>query len=86
MDNLQYLFSSVFDAARWPVSVFRGTLKLLFTFVIPLALMTTYPAEAMLGRRTGVGLLVPIAGAIVFAGLARAIWQRSIGRYTSASS
>lgn len=86
MDNLQYLFSSVFDAARWPATVFRGALRLVFTFVIPLALMTTYPAEAMLGRRSGVHLLVPAACALVFAALARLVWQRSISRYTSASS
>ena len=31
-------------------AVLWGVLAFLFTFVIPLALMTTYPAEAMLGR------------------------------------
>jgi ABC-2 type transport system permease protein len=86
MDNLQYLFTSVFDAARWPSSVFRGTLRFVFTFIVPLALMTTFPAEAMLGRRSGAGLLVPVACAAVFTALARLIWQRSISRYTSASS
>ena len=50
VDNLTYLFSSIFDAARWPVDVFRGALRIVFTFVIPLALMTTFPAEALLGR------------------------------------
>ena len=28
IDNLTYLFSSVFDVARWPSSVFRGALEL----------------------------------------------------------
>ena len=41
VDNLTYLFTSIFDAARWPATVFRGVLHLVFTFVIPLALMTT---------------------------------------------
>ncbi|HVR29991.1 MAG TPA: ABC-2 family transporter protein, partial [Thermoanaerobaculia bacterium] len=50
IDNLSYLMSSIFDAARWPASVFRGALALLFTFVVPLAVMTTYPALALLGR------------------------------------
>jgi ABC-2 type transport system permease protein len=86
MDNLQYLFTSIFDAARWPASVFRGWLKIFFTFIIPLALMTTFPAEALLGRRSGPGLLVPLACAAVFAALARLVWARAISRYTSASS
>lgn len=86
IDNLTSFFSSVFDAARWPSSVFRGVLKILFTFVIPLALMTTFPAEAMLGRLSLGRFLIPIAGAIVFTVLSRIIWLKSIGKYTSASS
>jgi ABC-2 type transport system permease protein len=86
IDNLSYLFSSIFDAGRWPVTVFQGFFRLLFTFVIPLALMTTYPALALLGKLdlpTAAGVL---AGALAFAGLSRVVWTRSIGRYTSASS
>ncbi|MES1208582.1 MAG: ABC-2 family transporter protein, partial [Pseudomonadota bacterium] len=50
VDNLSYLFGSLFDAARWPISVFRGALRIVFTFVFPIALLTTYPALALLGR------------------------------------
>ncbi len=86
VDNLTYFFSSIFDAARWPSSVFRGLLSIIFTFVIPLALMTTYPAQAMLGKLTLQTLLMAILGALVFASLARWMWLQSIGKYTSASS
>jgi len=86
VDNLTYLFSSVFDAARWPVSVFRGFLRILFTFVIPLALMTTFPARAMLGELSLSGLALPVIFAIAFFGASRAVWLRALSRYTSASS
>jgi len=86
IDNLTYLFSSIFDAARWPASVFPPLLRLVFTFVLPLALMTTFPARAMLGRLTPAEILVPLGGAVVFTVLARLVWTRSIGKYTSASS
>jgi ABC-2 type transport system permease protein len=86
VDNLTYLFNSIFDAARWPVSVFKGLLRLFFTFIIPLALMTTFPAEAMLGRLAPRVLLFSVLGSLAFAALARVLWLRSIGRYTSASS
>ncbi len=84
MDNLTYLLSSIFDAARWPAAVFRGALAFVFTFVIPLALMTTYPAEALLDRMDTWRLFAALGGAIVFAGLARLVWLRALGRYTSA--
>jgi ABC-2 type transport system permease protein len=86
VDNLSYLFSSIFDAARWPASVFRGAWRIVFTVVVPLALMTTYPALALLGRLELSTALLALAGSAVFGGFARAVWLSSIGRYTSASS
>lgn len=84
VDNLTYLFSSVFDAARWPSSVFRGALRVVFTFIIPLAVMTTYPAEALLGRLEWPTFVGALLGAVVFAGLARVVWLKALGHYTSA--
>lgn len=86
VDNLSYLFSSIFDAARWPATVFRGVVRFIFTFIIPLALMTTYPAEALLGRLPRATLAYSLVGAVAFAAFARLVWTRAIGHYTSASS
>ena len=84
MDNLAHLFNAVFDAARWPVGVFGKAVRFVFTFVVPLALMTTYPAEALLGRLTRTALLASIAGSIATFAVARMVWRISIARYTSA--
>ena len=84
VDNLTYLFSSIYDAARWPGSVFRGAVALVLTFVIPLTVMTTYPALAL---RDLVGWREMITAAFVttsFTVAGRVAWVRSIGRYTSA--
>ena len=86
VDNLTYLFESIFDAARWPVSVFPPLIRMLFTFVLPLAVMTTYPAMALLDRLPVRMLLFSLLGSALFAVLARAVWNRSLARYTSASS
>ncbi len=86
VDNLSFLFSSLFDAGRWPVSVFRGFWRVFFTVIVPLALMTTYPALALLGRLSLRTALLAAGGTVLFAGCARAIWVRAIGHYTSASS
>jgi len=86
VDNLLYLFQSVFDVARWPSTIFRGFLAVLFTYVLPLALMTTYPALALLGRLRVGTALGALAGTVAFAAFARAVWSVSIRKYTSASS
>ena len=86
IDNLSFLFVSIFDAARWPVDVFRGVLRAVFTVVVPLALMTTFPARALLGTLSPLHALLALCGAVAFALFARLVWSRSIGHYTSASS
>ncbi|HVK68104.1 MAG TPA: ABC-2 family transporter protein [Polyangium sp.] len=86
VDNLAYLFDSLFDFARWPVSVFKGVWKIVFTFVIPLGVMTTYPAEALLGALAAQTAVASILGAALLAVMARTVWIRAIGHYTSASS
>lgn len=86
VDNLTFLFGAIFDAARWPSSIFRGVLHVVFTFVIPLAVMTSYPSEALLGRISAGQLVGALAGAVVSLVISRFVWQRALGRYTSASS
>lgn len=86
LDNMSYLFVSLFEAARWPSSVFRGALSVLFTFVIPLALMTTHPALALLGRAgwQHSAISLGVAGTLLL--ISRYVWSRSARNYTSASS
>jgi ABC-2 type transport system permease protein len=84
IDNLTSLFNAVFDAARWPVSVFRGVLRFVFTFVLPLALMTTYPARALLGTLPATTLVATSLAAGAAFAAARVVWKASIAKYTSA--
>jgi ABC-2 type transport system permease protein len=90
VDNLSYLFGSLFDVGRWPIDVlrgvWRGSLLMVFTFVFPVALMTTYPALALLGRLDAKTALLALAGGIAFAFIARRVWRGALGMYTSASS
>jgi len=90
VDNLSYLFGSLFDVGRWPIDVlrgvWRGTLMMVFTFVFPVALMTTYPALALLGRLDGKTAALALVGGVAFAVVARRVWRRALAMYTSASS
>ncbi|MFO0723393.1 MAG: ABC-2 family transporter protein [Myxococcota bacterium] len=86
MDNLSFLMGSIFDAARWPISVFRGALRAFLTFVIPVALITTFPALAALGRLEPTAALASLAAASAFFVVARKVWQWATRHYASASS
>ena len=86
LDNLTYLLGAIFDTARWPVHVFRGLWNFVFTFIIPVALMTTYPAMALLGRLDTRTTLAVIGGCLALLVLSRLVWRSAIRNYTSASS
>jgi viologen exporter family transport system permease protein len=86
LDNLMYLLGAIFDTARWPVQVFKGAWRYVFTFIIPVALMTTFPAMALLGRievKTAAGTII---GSLAMLLVSRLIWKAAIRNYTSASS
>ena len=86
LDNLTYLLGSIFDAARWPIQIFRGAWRVLFTAIIPLALMTTYPAMALRGMLSAATVAACLGGAAVFFALSRTVWTLALRGYTSASS
>lgn len=84
VDNLTYLFASVFDAARWPSPVFRGVLAFVFTFILPLTVMTTFPALALRSRVAPLQVAGALIAAAAFFGLSRLVWNAAIRRYSSA--
>jgi ABC-2 type transport system permease protein len=86
LDNLTYLLGAIFDTARWPVQVFRGLWRFVFTFVIPVAVMTTFPAMALLGRLDPQTALATIGGSLSLLVVSRLVWRTAIRSYTSASS
>lgn len=86
LDNLIYLLGSILDTARWPIQVFRGVWRFVFTFIIPIAVMTTFPAMALLGKLDARTALATLGGAVVMLGISRLVWLSAIRNYTSASS
>lgn len=86
LQNLTYLMEAVLDFGRWPAQVFRGALRVLFTYVVPLAVMTTYPAQALLGELAGTTVVTALATGAGLMLVARVLWLRALRGYTSASS
>ena len=86
LQNLTFLLESLLDFAHWPISVFRGPLKLVFTFLVPFAVMTSYPAQSLMGALAVEDALGAVLTALGLAVLARVTWGRALRGYTSASS
>lgn len=86
VDNLSYLLRAVIDAGRWPLAFYPVAVRVVLTFIVPVGLMTTYPALALRGTLTQSGVAIALAVSAAFALLARLTWQRAVRQYASASS
>jgi ABC-2 type transport system permease protein len=86
VENITELFNGLFRAGQFPVSSFPGWVRLVFTAVVPVAFITTVPAEAIIGRLSAVNAGVSSIIALAALAFSRWMWARAIGSYTSASS
>jgi ABC-2 type transport system permease protein len=86
VENMLQIFSSMYEAGRWPVGFYPRWLRFMLTFLIPVAFATTVPAQALAGRLTWPTLAGAYALAAVLLVLSRAFWRVGVRRYSSASS
>ena len=85
-DNNVTLLQALLDAGRYPVTVYPIWLRIIVTFLIPIAVATTVPLQAL---RQELGMLqvimfvgIGIASFIV----ASQVWKAGLKRYSGASS
>ena len=84
--NATEVLRAALTAGRFPVSAYPPGLRLLLTLVLPVAFLTTVPAEAILGRATPTLVGAALVMALVSFSLSRAFWRFALRYYTSASS
>ncbi|MGQ9482791.1 ABC transporter permease [Chloroflexus sp.] len=86
VENVTELLTAIYETGRFPVTAYSQWLRLVLTFVIPIAFLTTFPAAALIGLLAPFYLLLApiIAGILLLA--SRAFWRVGLRSYTSASS
>ncbi len=84
--NITIAMQALLEAGRFPIAAYPAAHRAFFTFVIPVAFMTTVPAQAILGTATPRGLLAAVAVAFGLLLASRAFWRFALRYYTSASS
>jgi ABC-2 type transport system permease protein len=80
------LFQGVYQAGRWPVSVYPDWLRLGFTFLVPLAFAITVPAEGLTGRLTLSTLAAAATFTLFLVTATRWLWRTALRRYSGASA
>ena len=80
-------YYNLFNVARMPDEAFRGAFKAVFTFALPVLLVSNVPVR-VLADKVGepFAWLLLLAVAVVWAGISEWFWRLSLRHYTSASS
>lgn len=81
-----WIFDSFFQMARYPVGLYPGWLRLILTWIVPVGMMTTLPAQALTGTITPALLGVGAGVAVLFLVGASVLFRTGLRRYASASS
>lgn len=85
--NVTEVLRALLDAGRYPIDAFpAGMYRFVFSFVIPVAFLTTVPARALLGEMTPEHVLWSAGLAIALFSFSRFFWRFALRSYTSASS
>jgi ABC-2 type transport system permease protein len=84
--NATEVLRAALTAGRFPVTAYPPGLRLLFTLVLPVAFLTTVPAQALLGRASAGWVAGSLAMAGISVVLSRSFWRFALRHYTSASS
>jgi viologen exporter family transport system permease protein len=86
LDPIVELFDGMYQAGRWPVSIYPGWLRIGFTILVPLAFAVTVPASALAGHASGWLVLGSIGFTAALAAVTRTAWRLALRRYSGASS
>lgn len=83
---ITWVFDALFQLARYPIGIYPTLVRILLTWVIPIGLITTIPAQALSGQ-IGIGMVslsLLTSGLILVA--SSWLFSKGIRRYHSASS
>jgi ABC-2 type transport system permease protein len=85
-DNNVTILQALLDSGRYPVTVYPAWLRIIVTFVIPIAVATTVPLQALRGDLNTSRILMFLAISIVSFLIASRVWKAGLKQYSGASS
>lgn len=86
IDHAIMIYRDLTQMGRVPVDIYNEVLRGIITFIIPVGIMMTWPAKALMGLLSLQGVLIAILFATIFFWLSLQLWKYSLTKYSSASS
>lgn len=85
-DNNVTILQALLDAGRYPATVYPSWLRLIVTFVVPIAVATTVPLQALRNDLNGWQMLLSFGVSMASLLVAAQVWKLGVRRYSGASS
>lgn len=86
VDHLVMVYRDIETMGRFPVDIYREPLRQILTFVVPVGLMFTIPAKALLGLLSWQVTVAAFALGVISFWLSLRFWSYAVRKYASASS
>ncbi len=81
-----WIFDGLFQMSRYPIGMYPGWLQMVLTWIVPVGVITTVPAQALTGSLSFSSLLISLGLATALITIASALFRVGLRRYASASS
>jgi ABC-2 type transport system permease protein len=86
MEMVQELFTGLYRAGQYPVTIYPVWLRLTLTYLVPIGFAITVPSESLTGRLTTERVLITFGFVVFGFALSRWIWKIGTRRYSGASA
>jgi len=85
-DNNVTILQALLDSGRYPATVYPAWLRIIVTFIIPIAVATTIPLQALRGDLSFHQIVIFFLVAVISFIIASLVWKSGLKRYSGASS
>ena len=86
LENAIWIYRDVMFMGKFPVDVYAPAVRWALTFGVPIAVMTSFPAKALLGILSPAWAAYAVVLTVVLLALSARYWRACVARYTSSSS
>lgn len=86
IDHLIWLYRDLTNMARFPTDIYQRGVRFILTFAIPVVVLITFPAKALLGLLSFKGVLLAFLASCFLLLVSLKFWKFALSQYSSASS
>lgn len=86
IDHLIMIYRDLVSLGRLPIDIYKEPIRSVITYLIPVGIMVTLPAKALMGLTTPSGVLTSFLVGVIAVFISYKFWNYALKCYTSASS